>query len=62
MAQKYDVYYRVHVQSYGWLDWARNGEKAGTTGLAKRMECIQIVLMKKGAEAPGSMVRSYISK
>ena len=28
--KEYDVYYRVHVQSFGWLDWAKNGEIAGT--------------------------------
>lgn len=25
---KYDVYYRVHAQSYGWLGWAKNGAPA----------------------------------
>ena len=30
MANHYDVYYRVHAESYGWLDWAKNGESAGT--------------------------------
>ena len=24
MKNKYDVYYRVHAQSYGWLGWAKN--------------------------------------
>lgn len=47
MAQMYDVYYRVHTETYGWLDWAKNGEIAGTTGCAKRLECIQVVLVKK---------------
>lgn len=37
-AQQYDIYYRVHVQSYGWLDWAKNGQMSGTSGLAKRLE------------------------
>lgn len=23
MAQMYDVYYRVHAETYGWLDWAK---------------------------------------
>ena len=41
MAQMYDVYYRVHAETYGWLDWAKNGEIAGTTGCAKRLECIR---------------------
>ena len=50
---KYDVYYRVHAQSYGWLGWAKNGAPAGTAGYAKRLEGIQIVVVKKGAPAPG---------
>ena len=52
MAEHYDVYYRVHAQSYGWLNWAKNGEAAGTAGLAKRLEGIQIVLVPKGGNAP----------
>lgn len=24
-ADKYDVYYRVHAENYGDLDWAKNG-------------------------------------
>ena len=35
MANHYDVYYRVHAESYGWLDWAKNGESAGTEGLGQ---------------------------
>jgi len=50
---KYDVYYRVHAQSYGWLGWAKNGAPSGTAGYAKRLEGIQIVVLKKGASAPG---------
>ena len=62
MKNKYDVYYRVHAQSYGWLDWAKNGEKAGTEGLAKRLEAIQIVLVEKGGAAPGSTEKAFIKK
>ena len=54
MAKHYDVYYRVHAQSYGWLNWAKNGEEAGTAGLAKRLEGIQIVLVPKGSAAPSA--------
>ena len=50
----YDVYYRVHAQSYGWMGWAKNGDPAGTTGHAKRLEAIQIVLRAKGTGAPGA--------
>ena len=44
-----------------WLAWlAKNGESAGTEGLAKRMEAIQIVLVKKGGEAPGSTDQRFV--
>ena len=52
MAEHYDVYYRVHAQSFGSLGWAKNGEAAGTAGLAKRLEGIQIVLVPKNGKAP----------
>jgi uncharacterized protein YjdB len=48
MANYFDVYYRVHSQDYGWLGWAKDGMNAGTQGLAKRMEAIEIKLVPKG--------------
>ena len=51
-ADLYDIYYRVHVQSFGWLNWAKNGEAAGTAGYSKRLEAIQIIIIKKGHAAP----------
>ncbi len=70
MAEHYDIYYRVHAQTYGWLGWASNGAPAGTAGLSKRLEGIQIVLVPKGDGAPsysygGSIAvhdDSYISR
>lgn len=38
---KYDIYYRVQAQTYGWLGWVKNGAYAGTAGQAKRLEAIQ---------------------
>lgn len=52
VAQYYDVYYRVHAQTFGWLDWAKNGEPAGTAGYSKRLEGIQIVLVPKNVTSP----------
>lgn len=52
LAQKYDIYYRVHSQSFGWLGWARNGDNAGTTGYAKRLEAIEMKLVQKGMQGP----------
>ena len=53
MEKKFDIYYRVHSQTFGWLDWAKNGDPAGTEGYAKRLESIQIQLVEKGHNAPG---------
>ena len=61
MANRFDVYYRVHAQSYGWLGWAKNGEEAGTAGLAKRLEGIQIVLIPKGGAAPANNYKNIQS-
>lgn len=47
-AKYYDIYYRVHVQEYGWLGWAKNGEIAGTSGHSFRIESIEIKVVKKG--------------
>ncbi len=62
VAEHYDVYYRVHAQTYGWLGWAKNGADAGTSGLSKRLEAIQIVILPKGSVAPGSTTRPFVSK
>ncbi|MBO7673811.1 MAG: hypothetical protein J6S63_02225 [Atopobiaceae bacterium] len=63
MAKKYDVYYRVHAQRYGWMGWAKNGSRAGTQGKSLRVEAMQVVLVKKGATAPsavyGGMRQAY---
>lgn len=61
MADHYDVYYRVHAQTYGWLGWAKNGESAGSSGYGKRLEAIQIVLVEKGGAAPGDDYQGVIS-
>lgn len=70
MAENYDIYYRVHAQSYGWLGWASNGAPAGTAGYGKRLEGIQIVLVPKGETGPAknyegitsARTEGYISK
>lgn len=38
----YGLNYRAHVQTYGWLSAVRDGQIAGTTGLAKRLEAFKI--------------------
>ncbi len=62
MAKHYDIYYRVHAQSYGWLGWAKNGSPSGTAGYAKRLEGIQIVIVPKGDKAPANNYGGITSK
>lgn len=59
LAEKYDIYYRAHIQSYGWLQWVKGvspeenpNNWSGSMGLSKRMESLQIQLVEKGSEAP----------
>ena len=54
VAKYYDVYYRVYLQNFGWLDWAKNGEATGSMGYSYRLEGIEIRTVKKGSAAPGS--------
>lgn len=52
-ANNYDVYYRAHVANVGWLGWASNGQSAGSIGYGYDAEAIEIVIVAKGAAAPG---------
>ena len=47
------VMYKTHVQSIGWQGWKVDGNIAGTSGLAKRLEGIEIKLTNK--QYPGSI-------
>ena len=47
--------YRVHVQDIGWMDWAMDGEKAGTQSRGLRVEAIEMKLVDDG----GNMVAGY---
>src|SRR5699024_7252218 len=60
VSKKYDVYYRTHIQDYGWLGWTMNDGKSGSQGLSKRLEGIEIRLVEKGEAAPGSTDHSYM--
>lgn len=46
-ADKYNIWYRVHMQSLGWGAWVKNGNVAGTTGQKRRIEAVQIVIQKR---------------
>jgi uncharacterized protein YjdB len=36
------------VEKYGWFDWAKNAQETGTMGQSKRIEGVQIKIVKKG--------------
>lgn len=55
----YDVWYRVHVSNIGWLGWTKNGNDAGTSIPADRIEAIQVVVELAGDKAPGPTLRAY---
>ena len=61
-AKYYDIYYRVYVQNFGWLGWAKNGATAGSEGYGYRIEAMEAMLVKKGESAPGSTANSYRQK
>ena len=54
---KYRVYYRVCIETYGWLGWACDGFVAGNDDYGKCIEAIQIALVEreKGGKAPGNI-------
>lgn len=62
VAENYDIYYQDHAQNFGWLDWAKNGSSAGTEGFGYRLEAIKIMVVPKGAEAPGATEQPFVKK
>lgn len=67
LAEKYDIYYSMHIQSYGWSKWVKGSADesgwCGSSGLSKRVEAIQIQLVKKdgGTVPENSGKYTYIS-
>lgn len=53
-AANYDVYYQVYCQNGGWLDWAKNDQVAGMTGLNNKISALKIQLVQKNQPAPGN--------
>lgn len=56
LAQQYDIYYRTHIQSYGWLQWTKGSDSdsgwSGSKGLDKSVQALQIVMVRKGEAGP----------
>ena len=50
VATLYDLYYRTYCEKFGWLAWAKNTEKAGTSGYGYMIEAYQICFAPKGAQ------------
>ena len=59
LLERYDIYYRVHVSYVGWMDWAKNGEAAGYVDYGQSIEAYEVVLVVKGAAAPGETTNHY---
>ena len=54
MSDLFDIWYRVHVQTYGYLPWTKNGNIAGYMGdpNQKRIEAFEVVITLKGGKNP----------
>ena len=59
-SDKFDIFYRVHAQNFGWLDWAKNGNASGTAGFGYRLEAIEILVLPKDTTAPGKIDKPFI--
>ncbi|MCG2729079.1 MAG: hypothetical protein L6276_02160 [Acetobacterium sp.] len=42
------------------MDWAQNGNEAGTAGFGYRLEGIEIKVLPLGSTAPGSTAKPFI--
>ena len=55
------VLYQSHVQSYGWQEWKKDGDLAGTSGEGKRLESLLIRLQDaQGKEIPGITYKAHV--
>ena len=59
LADKFDIYYRVHASNIGWMGWTSNGEVAGTKGYYYPIEAIEIKLVNKGDSTYQNEENSY---
>lgn len=62
LGEAFDIYYRAHVATMGWLGWAKNGASAGSIGYDLALEAVQVVLVAKGGKAPGATSDCYRSR
>lgn len=54
LADKFDVFYHVKSSGFGWMAWAKNGQKAGTYGYGYPVEGIEVKIVQKGRIIPST--------
>lgn len=57
---KHDVYYGVHAENFGNMNWAMNGESTGTEGMSLRLEGIKIIIAPKGIVMSPDTVQKFL--
>ena len=59
----YRVMYQAHAQSHGWMGWTSEGEWAGTRGKRKRLEALNIKIVKESDDpgGPGELVQGAVT-
>lgn len=55
------MFYCLHIQNVGWLQWVTNEEITGSEGQSLRAEAIMIKIAKKGEKAPKDLNDTYVS-
>lgn len=58
-AGQYTIWYRTHVQNFGWTGWACNGQSCGSAGYSYRLEGIEIIILPAGTPPPGSTSNTF---
>ena len=62
MAEEYDVYYSVYVQTKGWTAWTKNGRACGSAAMGLKMQGLKVLILPKGSEAPTAGGTAYFQK
>ena len=46
LRDSYNIFYRVYLQDYGWLGWARNGETAGSIDANLNVQQVHVKIVR----------------
>lgn len=60
LKKKFDVYYRVRVETTGWLGWTKNGKSAGTANYERGITGMEIKLVSKSNKIETSDEPSFL--